>query len=205
MTYMNKITIDLLRHGDAAGGSKLLGQTDEPLSALGLSQMRAVPGDDSPPWSKVISSPLSRCSSFAQELSDNLSLPLLIEPSFQEINFGIWDGEQLTSLYESEHAEQLMQFMAAPSSITPPEGESYQDFKHRVLSAWDNLLQSLHQDKIEHCVLITHAGVIRTIISHVLGFPEENLFRLEVPYANLSRITQYEDYPPVLSFHGGQL
>jgi len=36
------ITIDLLRHGEAAAGKKLLGVTDEPLTELGWQQMQAV-------------------------------------------------------------------------------------------------------------------------------------------------------------------
>lgn len=195
---MNEITIDLLRHGDVAEGKKLLGSTDVLLSDLGWQQLRSLPLDN---WQKIVTSPLQRCHGFAEELSHQLTLPLLIDERFQEINFGQWDGQLLSELYDSQDAEKLIQFMQSPSTVTPPSGEAYHDFETRVMTAWQSLLTSLHKDKIKHCLLVTHGGVIRTIMSHVLGYSSDNLFRLEVPYACLSRIKQYDDYPPVLSFH----
>jgi alpha-ribazole phosphatase len=46
---MKTTTIDLLRHGDVAGGVRLLGQWDEPLSELGWSQMRVLVNSKRPP------------------------------------------------------------------------------------------------------------------------------------------------------------
>ncbi|NOQ93522.1 MAG: histidine phosphatase family protein [Methylophaga sp.] len=199
---MTEITIDLLRHGDVAGGKKLLGSTDTPLSELGWQQVHSLAIE---PWQKIVTSPLQRCHAFAEEISSQLSLPLEVNKQFQEVNFGQWDGQLLTDLYGSDDAEKLIQFIQSPSTITPPNGEAYNDFETRIMTAWQSLLTSLHEDKIEHCLLVTHGGVIRTIISNILGYPSTNLFRLEVPYACLSRIKQYDDYPPILSFHGRNL
>ncbi len=202
---MKNITIDLLRHGDAAGGKKLLGMTDEPLTTLGWQQMRSIFSSKNISWNKVVSSPLQRCSAFSEELSQRLSLPFSIDNRFQEINFGRWDGQLLTDIYKSEESEHLNQFRQDPTSVLPPGGEAYKDFELRVMTAWQELLHSLYKEQIEHCLLVTHGGVIRTIISQVLGFPATNMFQLEVPYACLSRIKQYDGYPATLSFHGGNL
>lgn len=202
---MKEITIDLLRHGDAAGGSKLLGQTDEPLSELGWQQLRSTVSSKGLFWNKIISSPLQRCRSFSEEMAQQFQLPLLINDAFQELDFGRWDGQLFTDLYDGDDTEHLMKFMQNPTSITPPNGELYQDFELRVITAWQSLLTSLHHEQIQQCLLVTHGGVIRTILSHVLGFPSSNLFRLEVPYASISRIKQYEAYPPRLLFHGSML
>ncbi len=203
--YMKEITIDLLRHGDVAGGTKLLGQTDEPLSDLGWQQLRSTLTEKDLPWDKIVSSPMQRCLAFAEEIAQQFQLPLLINNAFQELDFGQWDGQLFSDLYDGDDTEQLIQFMQNPTSQTPPDGERYQDFELRVITAWRSLLISLHHDQIQHCLLVTHGGVIRTILSHVLGFPSSNLFRLDVPYASLSRIKQYESYPPRLLFHGGML
>ncbi|NQY27366.1 MAG: histidine phosphatase family protein [Piscirickettsiaceae bacterium] len=202
---MDQITIDLVRHGDVAGGKKLLGITDEPLSALGWQQLRTAFPITALPWQKVISSPLQRCSAYAKEIASQLSVPLLLDEQFQELDFGNWDGQLLNDLYASDSSADLMRFMNEPTSLSPPYGESYQAFELRIITAWEVLLESLHQEQIAHCVLVIHGGVIRTILSHILGFPNTNLFRIEVPYACLSRIKQYEQYPPVLSFHGGNI
>jgi len=202
---MKHITIDLLRHGDAANGKKLLGHTDESLSTLGWQQMRAISKDKKCPWQKIISSPLQRCRLFAEELASQSSLPLSIETHFQEIDFGQWDGQLLADLYDSSDSGKLIQFMQDPLSVSPPAGETYSEFRQRVITAWEALLTSLHQQQIESCVLITHSGVIRTLLSSILGFPETNLFRIDIPYACLTRIKHYEGSPPILHFHGGQL
>ncbi len=204
---MKEITIDLIRHGDVAAGTKLLGKTDEALSSLGWQQMRLAVNDKNITWNKIVSSPLQRCRLFAEEMADTLSLPLVINDRFEEMNFGLWDGQLFADLYRGSDTDtdKLIQFKDDPVSVIPPEGESYLDFESRVITGWKTLLISLHQDQIQHCVLVAHGGVIRAIMSHILGFPSTNLFQLEVPYACVSRIKQYEDYPPRLVFHGGQL
>ncbi len=202
---MNKIIIDLLRHGDVANGKKLRGRTDDHLSELGWKQMMSHINSHQLPWQKIVSSNLLRCKLFSEKISEKFAIPLDIEPHFQEIDFGLWDGRLLAELYESEDSEKLLQFLALPSSVTPPEGERYEDFKVRVLKAWDTLLASLHKDKVSHCLLVTHGGVIKVILSDVLGLPEENLHRLEVPHAGLSRISHYDGSQACLTFHNGQL
>jgi len=202
---MNKLSIDLLRHGEAANGQKLRGKTDDPLSPLGWQQMRDTAASNSIPWQKIISSNLQRCQEFATELSRQHRLPLELDHRFQEFNFGRWDGRLFDELYGTDDADDFFQFLKSPSSISPPEGETYQLFKTRVLTAWNELLASLAKQKIEHCLLVTHGGVMKVIISEVLGIPEENLFRLEVPHACLSRITKYDNEAENLSFHNGAL
>lgn len=202
---MQEITIDLLRHGDVAAGKKLLGKTNEALSTLGWQQVRSVIDNKEVSWNKIISSPLQRCSAFAQEVADRFSLPLSIDARFEEMNFGQWDGQLFSDLYDGEDLQQLLQFMQEPSTTSPPEGETYIEFELRVINAWQELLIALHKQQIQHCLLVTHGGVIRTILSHVLGFSSNNIFRIEVPYACMTRIKQYENYSPRLIFHGGQL
>ena len=51
---MKEITIDLLRHGDVAAGTKLLGNTDEPLSTLGWQQVHATISNKEIVWNKII-------------------------------------------------------------------------------------------------------------------------------------------------------
>ncbi len=197
------ITIDLLRHGDVAGGTKLLGHSDEPLSELGWQQLRSVVDGITPPWTKIISSPLQRCHAFAEELSDRFDLPLTVDQHFREISFGKWDGLSFAELYESPDADRLLRFWQNPSENPAPGGEAYDEFEQRVFSAWQPLLENVDDD--QHYLLVAHGGVIRTILRYVLAFPTEHFFRLDVPYACLTRIrAETPDYPRLL-FLGGNL
>ena len=67
----------------------------------------------------------------------------------------------------------------------PPGGERMQDFIDRIHSAWEQLLE---ESTNKHRLLVCHGGVIRAILVHVLGMPNERLWHIDVPYANVSRV-----------------
>jgi alpha-ribazole phosphatase/probable phosphoglycerate mutase len=199
------ITIDLLRHGDIAGGTKLIGHLDEPLTELGWQQLRAVLDAKTPPWTSIISSPLQRCYAFAKELTDQHDLPLLNDSRFQEIGFGQWEGRLLADLYEGEDADKMIQFWQNPTANPAPDGEAYESFEQRVVSAWEELLNQSCDDTDQHYLLVAHGGVIRVILRHLLDFPTKHFFRIEIPYASLSRVQQNVPNHPRLVFLNSQL
>ena len=155
------------------------------------------------PWTQIISSPLSRCADFAQQLSERHQLNLQIEPRFAEIDFGDWEG--LSSQQIMDHdSEQLLQYWDNPIDNTPPNGESLNDFRSRVIAAWSDLLREHASAEEEHLLVIAHGGTLRMIMSHVLTMPLTALFRLDVPYACLSRFQhQHRDQQSQLLFHNG--
>ncbi len=191
-------TIDLLRHGDVAGGCKLLGHSDEPLSDLGWRQMRAATARKPAPWKKIISSPLRRCAEFGGKLAAEDHLPLAIENDIKEMGFGEWDGCWFSDLY-LRHGEQLNRFWADPRENPAPRGEAYAAFETRVCSAWERLIDA-HAG--EHVLVICHGGPIRIILRYLLEFPARNIFQVEVPYASVSRIQIKTGHKPKLVFHG---
>jgi len=176
-------TIDLMRHGEPQGGVLLRGSTDHSLTETGWSQMRgAVAGRSG--WSRIISSPLSRCRAFAEELAQQRGLQLHINHSLSEIHFGEWEGRSVEDVQQTE-PEELAAFWVDPLNNTPPGAEPLSDFRQRVLSAWTDLIK---QHRGEHVLVTAHGGVNRIIMAEVLGMPLANLFRIEVPYACLPRI-----------------
>lgn len=177
-------TIDLLRHGACEGGEIYRGTTDVNLSAQGLEQMnRAVasPAD----WQHVISSPLVRCKNFAKTCSSNLELPLTIESGFREIDFGEWEGRLVADVWRDDR-ERVENFFADPAQASPPGGEHVNDVVTRVAGAWSELM-SKHAG--EHLLLVSHGGVMRILISYLLGMPLASISRLHVPYACMARLS----------------
>ncbi|MFD2230891.1 histidine phosphatase family protein [Alkalimarinus sediminis] len=204
MSNYKETIIDLLRHGEPIGGRLLRGSQDDPLTEDGWSQMRASVGDHNP-WQQVISSPLRRCSEFASQLSENRGLPYKKEAGFQEIGFGRWEGmspEQIMAAFPGE----LEAYWRDPTEFSPPEGETLDAFIARIDSHWSKLLDE-HQG--QHVLLVCHGGVIRAIINKILEMPLNALWRVEVPYANISRIrvTHFDDFPATsnLVFHQPRL
>ncbi|WP_339669102.1 histidine phosphatase family protein [Dasania marina] len=205
MTHACVTTIDLLRHGECEGGLIFRGHTDSALSTKGQQQMQqaidAYPGQAN--WQQIISSPLQRCSVFAQQLIDcqNHSATLLVEPGLQEISFGDWDG-CLTEQVQQQQPTAVSNFWQNPAEHTPPNGELLTDFQQRVVHSWQQLVE---QHRGEHSLLISHGGVIRIILAHILQMPLRPLSYLSAPHACLTQIKIFHqagspDWPQLI-FH----
>jgi len=188
-----------MRHGEPLGGARYRGRTDDPLSPAGWQQMEAVNGPN-PPWSHIISSPLQRCAAFATQLSQTHSLSLHMEPHFTEIDFGDWEGMTSQQIM-AQDAQRLSAYWQNPATTTPPNGETLVAFESRVISAWQHLLAQHHHG---HLLIVTHGGVMRIILRHVLEMPQHALFSVDVPYACLSRLRSIpHNRQPRLLFHNG--
>ena len=194
--------IDLLRHGDVEGGRKYRGQLDDPLSKLGWEQLRATTKNKQN-WQHIITSPLKRCAGFAEELAQTHSLPLQTESKFKEISFGLWEGKTAEQLLDIE-PDNIEKYWNDPINTTPPQGENLLDFEKRVIDGWKNILSDFQG---KHILLISHAGVMRMILCHILGMPLTELFKLDIGLAKVSRIqiehADGESWPQLL-FHGGE-
>ena len=196
-------TIDLIRHGEPVGGRKYRGQIDDPLSDKGWQQMRNAVGEHCP-WDSIISSPLSRCAEFASELSEKYKLAVKLEPQFMEIGFGSWEGKTAEQI-QQQMPGALQAFWADPVQHRPEGAEPLMDFRNRIEAAWKKLL---HNHRGQHVLVVCHAGVIRMSMQYILGMPIENVFRIKVSNAGLTRIEVSHDGEqiyPTLIFHDGRL
>ena len=117
-------------------------------------------------------------------------IQLQLMPQFQEIDFGDWDGQTFDALYQADR-EGLDRYWDNPWGNTPPDGEPMADFEARVSDGLATVTQHLasqikllesndlnHQAspqanyvqiKTANALVVTHGGVIRHIISQVLG------------------------------------
>jgi len=66
-----------------------------------------------------------------------------------------------------------------------PGGESFVQMHHRCTQFWYEL-SDISADRI---IIITHAGVIRSLLAHVLGIPLDKVFQLEIDYGSITKIT----------------
>jgi len=135
-------------------------------------------------WQYIITSPMKRCSLFAQQLAEKNSIPLAIENDFREVGFGSWEGlsrEQIMTNNLKEYDD----FYHDPVNCRPDGAEPILDFTNRVRSSWDNLI---NEYKHQHILVVAHAGVIRAIIAHVLNAEAIGMYRIKVDNASLSRV-----------------
>ena len=183
------IRIDLLRHGACEGGEIFRGATDVALSAEGWAQMQATLARHAqPPWTRIVSSPLQRCRAFAEREAGRLGLPLVIDEDWRELSFGSWEGRARELLLAQDKAA-VERFYLDPVNGVPPGGEPADAMQARVIAAYQRCLS---QASGEHVLVVTHGGVIRGLLAHVLGMPLQRMFTLDVPYASLSGLHHVE-------------
>ncbi len=172
-----------MRHGEPVGGRRYRGHRDDPLSDTGWRQMREAVARRIP-WDAVISSPLSRCVAFATELSQLRGLPLHIDERLKEISWGEWEG-CTTAEIDARYPDALPRYWSNPHENVPPGAEPIEVFRQRVLGAWNDLLARFTGS---HLLIVGHAGITRAAICHSLNIPIENMFRIHVDYAAMTRI-----------------
>lgn len=193
--------IDLMRHGEPVGGSRYRGQIDDPLSDTGWRQMREAIGREHP-WNLIVSSPLSRCLAFAEELSEKTGLPLEIDDRLKEIGFGEWQGKTREEITQYDPGV-LQRFYRDPTTYRPDGAEGLAEFRHRIVTALNDIL---NRHAGQHVLIVCHAGTIRMVLGHVLDIPLSHLFRIKVANAGITRIEfaeQGEEFLGQLIFHCG--
>lgn len=180
-------TLDLLRHGQLDTPGIFCASATAPLSKTGMNNLFKT--TESGSWDIIISSPQRRCREFAEKLAEQKQCELVINKQFKEMNFGDWVDIKSETLWR-ENNEQYQQLWQTPDDFIAPNGESMQTFYHRVKSALDITLKTYQNQSI---LLITHGGVIRTILSHALEMNTLSVLKFNIAYAQMSRLHHYSD------------
>jgi alpha-ribazole phosphatase len=137
-----------------------------------------------PCWNRIITSPLIRCAEFARALGEQLSIPVALDERIREMHFGAWEGRDAAEIMATD-AGALARFWEDPAHHTPPDAEPLSSFEARVLAAWNEIIAGHAGERI---MLVTHGGVIRVTLRHVLQQPLERLLEFEVEHAAMQRI-----------------
>lgn len=177
----------LVRHGETSWNKdgRFQGQGQTGLNDLGYKQAqrvaKALRGMQA---TALYSSPLPRALMTAEEISRELSIPVIPLEGMKEIGLGNLEGitgrimkAQYTQLYAAWNDD--------PTSVTFPGGESLQQVQER---AWDALkyLEDTHSNNI--AVVVSHGFAIRTILCRLLGLPLSQFHTLSVDLGSISII-----------------
>ena len=193
---MPETIIDLIRHGEPEGGGRYRGHgVDDPLSEKGWSQMWRAVGDYSE-WQQIVTSPMQRCADFASALSKRLGIPYMVEDRLKEIGFGDWEGKTREEL-KQENLTQYESFYRDPVNCRPPGAEDLDAFIGRVTGAYRSLLSTYIG---QNCLIVAHAGVIRSLIANVLHAEPRGLYNIRIENAGISRIRHSHQRGGVLEF-----
>jgi alpha-ribazole phosphatase/probable phosphoglycerate mutase len=181
----------------------------------------------SPPFSKggmggflnaVYCSDLIRAIKSAEIIAEPYGLKPIIMPELRERNFGIWEGMSFDEIKE-KYPEEFDVWASNPLKFSPLQGESTIEVRDRVIDALNRILNEVqdssksfniaqnsstlnHVEPLNNIELlsigiVSHGGVNRIVLCHLLGIPLENIFRIEQDYGALNIIEFYDKYPVV--------
>ena len=182
------LKIDLLRHGESELSHTLRGSLDDALTAKGWQQMlSSIDQSQTLPqqWDVVFSSPLQRCSMFAEHCVKERDIPLILDKNLQEMHFGDWEGQSIQQLYE-QFPETLADFWQKPTQTTLPNAETMHQFHLRVSTAMSNIQQLMQLNGWQSALVITHGGVIKLLKCMVLQQPLDDVLKMAAELGQLN-------------------
>jgi probable phosphoglycerate mutase len=158
------VDVFLARHAESTWNAedRWQGQADVPLSMRGLAQADALGARlDGVAFDLRITSDLAR----ARQTSAAIGGGFAEDPAWREIDLGRWSGLLHTEV--SERWPDEVRALAEGTDLALGGGESLPRFEARVLEA----LASVRARTPENgrALTVTHGGVIRAIVMHLLG------------------------------------
>lgn len=128
----------------------------------------------------LYSSPVERTWETALEIGAVTGLEPIAHPGLTEVDFGRWSGRTLRDL---SRLKAWSAVQSVPSRVRFPDGESLVEARDRAVAACEDIARSHRRQTV---VLVSHADVIKAVLSHYLGQALDQFQRLVVMPASVS-------------------
>lgn len=201
-----------MRHAHIETHKKMLGRHDVPLSEQGINQVcllkriltpqliksannisfsfnSQTASNLIPYFQSIYVSPLLRARQTANLfLKDTLTLQhslYTVEPRFQEIHLGQWEGLQKQEIIQ-KYPEIWYKRGEDVANTAPPEGESFACLQKRVLPCFYEILTNMKENL--PVLIIAHQAVNRVILANLQNIDLQNLLNIPQDYSCASRI-----------------
>jgi alpha-ribazole phosphatase len=179
--------LTLVRHASTTLNEqrRYQGWCDHPLSDRGRAEAadlaRRLAGER---WDRVLSSDLARARDTAALLAPGAEV--VPDPRLRELDFGAWDGLTYDEA-EARDPEAIRRWIDDPLGVRPPGGESFTDFRARVVAA-------LHDLPLEGSALVVaHGGPVRLLVAELLGLAWSQVVLMQVSACSLTRLAVHPD------------
>jgi probable phosphoglycerate mutase len=198
-------TVVLVRHGQTATTGKVLpgrapglhladvGRQQAERAAARIAELDTVDA--------IYVSPLERTRETAAPIAKARGLRPHVDRGLLECDFGDWTGSELAKLVKLPEWSTVQR---APSTFRFPNGESFPEMQHRIVSAIDRL-RAAHPGGTIVCV--SHADPIKAAVAHALGTHLDLFQRIVISPCAISVIAYGGGAPAVLAVNstGGSL
>ena len=187
----------LVRHGETDWNAegRIQGMLDVPLNTLGRQQAQLAAAElarttDS---AELISSDLVRTRETTTPINEATGFEPRFDARIRERNFGVWQGKTYEE-WRVLDAVGMARYNAGDPDYGPEGGETASQFLKRCVDAvTDLVLGSLEKTLI----LVTHGGVVSSMVRHAQGLNPQSARTWSVPNASISewRVEYVNDDP----------
>ena len=156
----------LVRHGECTDtkGIYIGSGSDISINSIGVKQIDGVAlelqkilGSNAV---TIISSSLKRAVESSNIITKKLGVEFSVDSRLNEIDFGLWEGLNYNQIMEGWR-DIATKWYNNPFDISPPNGEDFSSFYNRI----NNILNDLKESYSGNIILVTHGGVIQTLLT----------------------------------------
>lgn len=182
----------LVRHGSTGPANKgrFIGSSDIEIDKEILESMD--------PFSRLVASftpehffcsPLIRTRQTAEKINSHIGLDVEIEEKLREINFGRWEKLTFQEIVQQDPVL-VQQWSEGKPDFQFPGGEEVGAFHKRI----HHITQEILRLPGESILIVTHGGVIRTMICQLLGLePNNYLLLFDIQPSTLTIIDVFDN------------
>jgi alpha-ribazole phosphatase len=135
----------------------------------------------------VYASPLQRCVKLAEAL--NLG-DVAHDNRLKELHFGDWEMQAWDDIPRDIFDNWAQDY----ANLAPPNGETFRQLQQRSLHFLDDILGKHHSGNV---AVITHGGLIRALLAHVLNMELKGLFRFNIDHASVTQLDFSQTVPKI--------
>src|SRR5580704_2673963 len=161
----------LIRHAETDMAGTFCGHSDPELNACGRVQLtellNRLRGEN---IGAVYASDLRRAHTTGSAIAKAFGIDCHVRPALREIDFGQWEGLSWSEI-EQQDETYARRWIEEYPRLSAPGGESFRDFERRVLDEVKFL--SMEADG-RGIAVVTHAGVLRTVLCTLHGCSKED-------------------------------
>jgi alpha-ribazole phosphatase len=139
-------------------------------------------------FDSIYTSPLQRC----VKLAEALNLGNAIEDArLKELHFGDWEMQAWDDIPRHIFDDWAHDY----ANKAPPNGETFSQLQQRSIHFLQEIMQK-HAG--ENILVISHGGLIRALLAHVLNMELKGLFRFTIDHASVTQLDFSQQVPKIV-------
>jgi len=180
----------LVRHGatEHTGERRLSGRNDLALDAAEQAQAAEIAARSFGDIDALLSSPLRRARETADAIAATLAVPVSVDDSFAEVDFGAFEGMTFAEA-RAAFPDEFDAWVGSPE-VAPPGGESFATLARRVRRGRDAIVAK-HPDAA--VLVVTHVSPIKMLVRAALDAPLAGIFHMHLDIASVSTLDYLGD------------